>query len=288
MRYGCCANLLCGGPGGASGTGVAFVERIAAAGFDYVEMPLGVIAQMPDAAFGQLVERVAHSGIRCETCTNLFPATLRVTGPDIDEAAIGQYATAALTRARRLGADCIVFGSGRSRNVPESFDRTAAWAQLVHLLQRLAPLAEASGLDIAIEPLRRQESNILNTYGEACRLAQAVARPSIRALVDYYHLATECEPADAIVAGAKWLRHVHFASLEGRRFPSGQNEGKDSVSVRDFFRALKSASYDGRISLEAFTDDFDREAGPALRFLRQRAESAEPPRNCQKEGEEAT
>lgn len=272
MKFGCCSNLLAGGPGGASGTGLEFVERIAAAGFDYVEMPLGVVADLPEPAFDQLLQRLRQSGIGCETCTNLFPAELRLTGPDVDDAAIDRHVATALQRARRMDAEYIVFGSGRSRSVPDDFSRQAAWDQLVSLLQRVAVFAAAARVTIVIEPLRQQESNILNTYAEACRLAEQVAHPAIQALVDYYHLATEREPAQAIVTGAAWLHHVHYASLAGRRFP----QGLDDMLNLEFFRALKTVGYDRRISLEAFTDDFDRDAPVALHFLKQQIEAAVP------------
>lgn len=265
MKIGCCTNLLSGAPGGASGTGAEYLEQIASAGFDYVEMPLGVIAGLGEADFEQLLERIARAGIPCETCTNLFPGGLALTGPAVDAAAIDTHVAAALQRARRLGAECIVFGSGRARAVPDGFTRQLAWEQLASLLQRIAPVAAATQTTIVIEPLRRQESNILNTYAEACRLAEAVGHPAVQALVDYYHLATEGEPVQDIVAGAGWLRHVHYAVLENRRFP----QERDAAASGGFFRALKDAGYDSRVSLEAFTADFGRDSGPALRFLRQ-------------------
>lgn len=273
MRVGCCSNLLVGGPGGAGGgTGVEFVERIAAAGFDYVEMPIGQIVRLSERDFIRLTDQVAASGIRSEVGTNFFLSSLRLTGPSVDNHAIDAHVAEVFARASVLGMSVIVFGSGQARRVPDGFSHDEAFRQLATLLQRVDPVARAHDITVVIEPLRHQESNIINTYEEGCRLAEAVQGSHIRVLVDYYHLATEREPVSHILQGAGWLRHVHCASLSERSFPTTL----DDVFNRDFFRALKTVGYDERISLEAFTDDFDTQAPLALAFIREQVERAEP------------
>ena len=51
MRFGCCVNMLV--PFG-QGTGVEYVERVAAAGFDYLELPVVRIAALSEAEFAAL------------------------------------------------------------------------------------------------------------------------------------------------------------------------------------------------------------------------------------------
>jgi len=273
VRVGCCSNLLVGGPGGAGGgTGVEFVERIAAAGFDYVEMPIGQMVRLTEREFIRLADRIAASGIRSEVGTNFFLSSLRLTGPDVDSRAIDAHVDEVFARASMLGMRVIVFGSGQARRIPEGFPREEAFRQLAALLQRVDPVARARDITVVIEPLRRQESNIINTYEEGCRLAEAVRGSHIRVLVDYYHLATEREPVSHILEGAGWLRHVHCASLRERSFPTSL----DDALNHDFFRSLKTAGYDERISLEAFTDDFDTQAPQALAFIREQIALATP------------
>ena len=45
----------------------------------------------------------------------------------------------------------IVFGSGGARRIPDGFDRTRAWAQLVDFGRRIGPLAEERGVTIAMQ-----------------------------------------------------------------------------------------------------------------------------------------
>ena len=78
MRFGCCVNMLV--PLG-EGAGVEFVERVAAAGFDYVELPLVRMAALPEPEFEAACRRIEAAGIRCEACNDFFPISMRLTGP---------------------------------------------------------------------------------------------------------------------------------------------------------------------------------------------------------------
>ena len=262
MKIGCCTNMIATAP---DGTGVEFVERLAKLGFDYIELPLAEVTALTEEAFAALVERVEKSGIRCETCNNFFPKTLRLTGPDTDEDTILSYVGLALSRAHRLGVEFVVFGSGPAKNVPEGFPLEDGYRQVVGLLQKIAPLAEKYGITIVIEPLRSPECNLINSFAQGCGLARDVDRSNVRVLVDYYHLTQEAEPVESLVRdGEMYLRHVHFARNEGRSFPLGPDE----EGYAPFFGALKTAGYDRRVSLEAYSSDFEAEAPKALQVLR--------------------
>jgi len=90
-----------------------------------------------------------------------------------------------MDRAARVGAEIIVFGSAGAKNVPVGFPMNVAWRQIVDLLQHLGPLAAERGLTIAIEPINRQEANIVTLAAEGLRLAREVNHPRVQLLVDY-------------------------------------------------------------------------------------------------------
>lgn len=272
MKIGCCSNMLARVTDQTGNeqidrilrTGIDFLERIADAGFDYIELPLAQLMMLDEAAFEKVAARVHASGLACEVCNNFFPTTIRLTGVHVDEEEIDEYVTAALHRARTIGAGIVVFGSGPAKNVPYGFPLEEGYHQVVSMLKRINPIAQREQVTIVIEPLRRQECNLINTYAEGCQLARDVDGSHIQVLVDYYHLATEREPARNIMEGRRYLRHVHYARLAGRGFPSTI----DDTLNEEFFQALREIGYQGRMSLEAYTDHFDREARVALEFLR--------------------
>jgi D-psicose/D-tagatose/L-ribulose 3-epimerase len=259
MRLGCCGNMI---DPARDPIGIEIVERLAGIGFDYVELSLADLAALPEEEFARLLARVERSGIRCEACNNFFPRRIRLTGTAarLDDA-LG-YAGPALERAARLGASIIVFGSSGAKNVPEGFSKGDAWGQIVKLLQHLGPLAQAHGITIAIEPISRPESNIVNCGAEGLRLVQEVGHPAVQLLIDFYHLMVEHEDPGIVVEAGGTIRHLHFAKVEGRVFPTGR---EDAGTM--FFDRLRRIGYQGRCSIEAFTGDFTSDASRALRLL---------------------
>jgi D-psicose/D-tagatose/L-ribulose 3-epimerase len=244
--------------------GIAIVEDMARLGFDYIELSLAAMAALPEDDFAALARRIAQSGIPCEACNNFFPPHVRLTGPEARLPAALEYATAAMDRAARLGVQVIVFGSSGAKNVPAGFDMDAAWRQIVELLQAIGPLAQARGLTIAIEPLNRQESNLVNLAAEGLKLTREVRHPHIQLLVDYYHLMMEHEPPEMVTRAGGAVRHLHFARVEGRSFPRHADD-----AMRVFFREVRQAGYRGRCSIEAYTQNFVADAPPALQLLRE-------------------
>ncbi len=251
---------------GADGTGVEHIERLAALGFDYVELPLAETAALSEADFQSLKARVHSSGLVCETMNNFFPKTIRLTGDGVDMDAVMCYVQKALDRAAALGAKIVVFGSGGAKNVPDGFPLDEGALQVVELLRRVAPLAKARGITVAIEPLRKAECNLINSFKTGAALARAVHEDSVRVLVDYYHMTVEGEPASHVASlGREYLRHVHFARPDGRVFPTDISE---DAGYRAFIDALRQAGYDQRISCEAYANNFDLDAERALRFFK--------------------
>src|SRR5258708_6461471 len=134
-------------------------------GFDYFEPPAAAIATMSEAAFASFREHVLASRIRCLSFNSLI-RTLRVVGADANLDAVSAYLDSTLDRCRQLGGRIAVWGSASSRAVPEGFSRDEAWRQIKAFLSRAGDIAKARQMTIAIEPLRRQESNIVNTAEE--------------------------------------------------------------------------------------------------------------------------
>lgn len=263
MRFGCCSSMVAKG---ADGIGLEIIERIAEYGFDYIELPLAQIMELNEVEFASLKERVNNSKICCETCNNFFPGNIKLTGPDIDAEHIVSYYKSALKRANELGVEYVVFGSGKAKNVPEGFSMEDGYNQVVNLLKGIALVAKENNIIIAIEPLRKQECNIINTFKEGCKLAKDVGSPNVRVLVDYYHFTQEQEPLQNLLEfGKEYLVHTHFARNDGRVFPESMQEDNEYQS---YIETLKAIGYEGRVSCEAFASDFDRQAQLTIAFFK--------------------
>jgi D-psicose/D-tagatose/L-ribulose 3-epimerase len=240
------------------------LDAAKAAGFDYIELATTEIAGLSEAEFDAALERVRATGLPVPV-TNLFlPATLKVTGPDIDPAQQMRYVTAAFARLQRLGTTVVVFGSGGARRVPEQFSAAEARRQLVAFARRAAAAARAHGITIAVEPLRREETNIINSAGDGLALVNEVGDPNFQLMIDFYHLASEHEDPAIVVRARDHLVHLHMANPEGRVFPLAGSE----YDYAPFFEKLRTIGYSRRISVEASAKSFTDEAPRAIAFLR--------------------
>lgn len=261
MRFGCCTNMIATR---ADLTGMEHSEQLAKAGYDYLELPLAQIMDLPEKEFDKLKGHLKRLNLPCEACNNFFPAGIRLTGREVNMESVHKYTEAALLRASELGAEVIVFGSSGAKNVPEGFPFEAAWEQLVFLLRTINLSAKKYGITIAIEPLNQQESNIVNTLEDGFILAGEVAGENVKLLVDYYHFSMENEEISSLKTAEGLIKHVHIARPEGRGFPCTADRENYSL----FLRKLKETGYGDRISIEAYSQDFSRDFSKGLDCLK--------------------
>jgi D-psicose/D-tagatose/L-ribulose 3-epimerase len=235
-----------------------------AAGFDYVELGTSEIAALSDADFDKVVHDAATIGLPTPAANTFVPAAIRLTGPEIDRDQQTAYVTRALDRVARLGVRTVVFGSGGARRVPDGFAKDEAFRQLVDFGRRAAALARSRNITIAIEPLRREETNIINSAAEGLELVDAINDPGFQLMIDFYHLSSEHEDPAIVLRARPHLRHLHMANPNGRVFPLSWDE----YEYEPFFANLRKIGYDQRISVEASTKDLQTDAPRAISLLR--------------------
>ena len=244
-------------------TGLKNLEAAKAAGFDYVEVSATEIASLSDADFDAAAAKIKQIGIATPAANLFLPGTLKVTGPDIDPAAQMAHVKKAFTRLAKLGTEVVVFGSGGARRVPDGFAKEEAFKQLVDFGRRAAVEARANGITITIEPLRKQETNIINTAAEGLELVNAIGDPNFQLMIDFYHLASEQEDPGIVLRAKDHIRHLHMANPTGRVFPQKWEE----FDYAPFFANLRAIGYDKRISVEGNTTDLAAQGPPAVALL---------------------
>ena len=250
MQFGCCAKI-------------DQAPIVHAAGFDYLEA--GVTSLIPDeddAAFAPVLAQYQASSVPVQAFNLFLPRDLKIVGPEVDEARAKTYVKRAVERIEKIGATTAVIGSGRSRSVPEGFPRDEAIQQIIHFLGIVADETDNSSVTIAIEPLNKKESNIINSVSEGVFFAKEVNRPSIRVLADFYHMDEDDEPLETLIENKDWLAHIHVADT-GRGSP-----GTGQYPYAEFVSLLKQAGYDGMVSVECRWKDFEAEAGLSAEYLR--------------------
>ena len=253
MRFGVCADL----------DKAQFLQTI---GYDYFEYAFSKLGAMDEQEFADFEREVMKLSFYPEAMNLMLPASFRLTGETADLSPVKPFLQTAFKRAQSVGTKVVVFGSGGARNLPDGFnDRERAYGQLAEYLRIAGGLAEPFGVDIAIEPLRFAESNIINLYVEGVYLAERVGHPNVRCLVDSYHAAMNGESMNGIVKMGDKLAHCHISRTRGRAFPL-PDDGED---YSPFFDALGKAGYNARISIEGNPENgLENDAVKSLELLR--------------------
>jgi D-psicose/D-tagatose/L-ribulose 3-epimerase len=240
------------------------IAAVKAAGFDYMEVRTSEVAALSDADYESLAVRLKRLALPVSAAYWFLPAEIKVTGPSIDKNRQMEYLYKALDRVSRLGVRLIVFGSSGARQVPEGFSKKEAFEQLVDFGKRVGPAARARNITIAIEPQRREESNIINSTAEALAWVEAVNDPNIQLMIDYYHFSVEKEDPAIIAKVKDHLRHLHMANPNNRVMPLSWTE----YNYGPFFAALRKIGYDKLIGLEASSNDLRADGPKSIELLR--------------------
>jgi len=235
-------------------------------GFDYIEPAAAEIAAMSDGEFREFTDKVLASPLRCRVLNSLIRRPdLKVVGDEVSLTAVGDYLEHCLARCRLLGASIVVWGSAGSRNVPAGFSRQHAEQQITEFLRMAGDIGRKHDCVVAIEPLRHQESNILNTGAETLEMVRRVRHRQVRMIIDYYHLREENEDARIVETARKEIVHFHFANPHGRVWPRDFSEDDHYAA---FFRSVKKIGYTGGISIEG-KGSFESDGTASREFFRQ-------------------
>jgi D-psicose/D-tagatose/L-ribulose 3-epimerase len=111
----------------------------------------------------------------------------------------------------------------------------------------LADYAQQAGITLAIEPLNRFESHLLNTMEQAKSYVQRVNHPNFGTMYDTFHAnIEEKKPLEALKNSLDVVRHIHI-SANDRGTP-----GKDHCPTPETIAIAKAAGYNGYLTIEAF------------------------------------
>ena len=188
MRFGvCCATDL--------------AEKAEKAGFDYYETYLNRLAGFSEQEFREELQRITSTKIRPETGCRFFNnKEHRLTGPDADIEGALDWTARVLERAGAAGVKTAVVGSGGARNIPDGFSKERAAAQFCELLFKMGEKAKVHGITLALEPLRFEETNFINTVSEGLSVVKAVNHENVRLLADYYHMSQTGEGLSGVLS----------------------------------------------------------------------------------------
>jgi D-psicose/D-tagatose/L-ribulose 3-epimerase len=222
------------------------LARIAAMGFDAVELPLENIGD-----FSAGVVRDALGGLTPFLVGAMAPGRDLVLAGEATVAATQRYLSACITLASDIGAGAVCGPFYSSTGRVWRMDGEARREAYRQLRRNLAPLAEQAreaGVVLGIEPLNRYETSLLNTTAQALEALGPLLGRGVGLALDTYHLGIEeRSSAEAIRAAGEHLVHLQVCGND-RGAPGG-----DQTDWAGIFAALDSIGYRGALNIESFT-----------------------------------
>tara|TARA_R110000868_G_scaffold66877_3_gene198871 strand:- start:41634 stop:42491 length:858 start_codon:yes stop_codon:yes gene_type:complete len=235
---------------------IALFPKIKKMGYDLVEIPV----EDPDLINGEVVKMaLKDNGLQAVVC-GAFGPTKDLTHED---AAVHQNCFDYIEKCFQLCnlweveflAGPMYAAVGKARMLPKE-GRKREWDLAVRNIAKVCAMAENYGVSIALEPLNRFESDMINTAEDVMRFIGDVNHSSAKVLLDGFHMTIEERNiAEAIKMVGDKLIHVQV-SENHRGIP-----GTGLTPWFDFADGLKAIDYKGAIVIESFTPEIKELAG---------------------------
>ncbi|WP_289039886.1 sugar phosphate isomerase/epimerase [uncultured Zobellia sp.] len=235
---------------------ITLFPKIKEMGFDVVEIPV----EIPSKIDGKLVKKALDdNGLKATVC-GAFGPTKDLTSDDV---ALHEncftYVTDCFELCNLLGTEFLAgpmySAVGKARMVSQE-QRKIEWDRAVSNLQRVCEMAKANGLSVALEPLNRFESDLINTSKDVMRLINDINQPNAKVLLDGFHMTIEERNIrEAIQLVGDKLIHVQV-SENHRGIP-----GTGLTPWSDFRKGLEDIDYKGSMVIESFTPEIEELAG---------------------------
>lgn len=213
----------------------------------YAEIPARELYAMDKERFDALQTEAQERGIEIYGANCLTPMDMRLTGDEVDMQAIRNFSIVVFDKLAQLHVPMVVFGSGKSKSVPEGFSREKAWDQLFEIGALFADLAKQYGQTVVVEPLSYNETNIVNTIEDAVFYTNTVNRDNFKYMVDFYHFDNNGQEDASLLNNSAGLVHAHIASPKLRAVPETEEEWAFTCHCLDLLQAI---GYKGGLSFE--------------------------------------
>jgi D-psicose/D-tagatose/L-ribulose 3-epimerase len=224
-------------------------------GLDGVEIPMIDPEALPVRAIRDAFE---SNELECTVCC-ILPNAVNPISPDV---AIRRESIRHLTACVEA---CAAMGSQLLAGplyapigyLPEHRPTEDEWRWAVEVFQGIKKVLDATGVNVAIEPVNRSETFFLRTAREARHLCEAIGNPRVGVNIDTFHANIEEQRIpDAILELGPHLKHIH-ASENDRGLL-----GRGHVPFAEIVDALKTVQYSGYLMIEGFGYDPDEAIAP--------------------------
>lgn len=229
-------------------TASALAAKASRLGFDVLELA----CEQPELIdVPRVREILASHRLQAIVCGAFGPGRDLSSDDETVRASAKEFVRWLIDAAAELGSP-LVCGpmysqTGKARLVSPDV-RTAERRRAAEALTKLGDYAAKRGVRLAIEPLNRFETDMVNTTEQALALIEETGSSHIGVHLDTFHMhIEEKSSADAVRLAGRRLFHVH-ACENDRGVP-----GTGQIAWQAVADALRDIQYDGAVVIESFT-----------------------------------
>jgi D-psicose/D-tagatose/L-ribulose 3-epimerase len=229
---------------------LGLVKKVREIGFDIIEI---CIEDPATIDVSRISEALKENDLKATICGAF--------GPDRDASSEDRnirantisYLKACIDAAQELGSPFVAgpmySATGKTRLL-SSDERAKQWSLAIETLKPVADYAGQRGVQLAIEPLNRFETDFINTVEQGMDLVGRIGASNVGFLLDTFHMNIEEKDIAAAIrkAGSKVF---HFHSCENDRGTPGTGH----VEWKEVASALREINYQGPVVIEAFTTE---------------------------------
>lgn len=243
------------------------LDRVKSIGFDLIE----ICVEDPETIdVASIRLRAARVGVGVTICGAFGP------GRDLssEDDAIRNTGLAYLRRcvdyAEQLGSPFVsgpMYAAVGNTRLLDDEARREQWRRAAGSLRVAAAYAAERSVKLAIEPLNRFETDLVNTVDQGLRLIEDIGGDNVGLLLDTFHMNIEEKDIPAAIGRASGHIVEFHACSNDRGTP-----GEDHLPWPRIAEALRAARYEGPVVIEAFTPEI-REIAKAVSIWRPLAAS---------------
>ena len=181
-----------------------------------------------------------------------------------------EYLVWMIDAATQVGSEVICgpfYSAVGKEHLEDISDRQKEWQLAVSEIRVIADYANQKGIKLALEPLNRFETDMINTVSQGLTFIQDVGRENVGFHLDTFHMHLE-EKSTAQAIRAAGDKIFHFHACENDRGVPGTGQ----VYWDDIASALKDVNYQGPVVIESFTSEV-KEIARAVNIWREIAPS---------------
>ncbi|MEA4811638.1 MAG: sugar phosphate isomerase/epimerase family protein [Anaerolineaceae bacterium] len=228
----------------------SLIQHVSNLGFEAVELPLN---RPQDWNLSQISSSLSRCGLELTLCAQLSHG-LDGSSPDTEvRSRTIKYLKDGLEIGSLLGAKVLVgplYGGSGKRNFLTPEEKKDEVVRAADTLRSLCYVAEQAGVNLAIEPINRYRTSVINTVEQALELTKLVDSPALGVHFDTYQAnIEENDPYAALQASLEAGKLYHFHACENQRSAPGTGH----INWKMYTEILKRHEYQGHLTMEMFT-----------------------------------